>query len=108
MVSIKGNDISLTRGDTLFLTVALQNQDGTPYSPQTGDSLRFAMKKSYTSQDLLILKQIPMETLTLEIEPSDTKPLKFAAYVYDIELTDGAGHVFTPISGYFNVTEEVH
>lgn len=108
MLSINGNNISLTRGDTAFLTVELQNQDGTPYSPQTGDILRFALKKTYNAADCIILKPISMETMTLELEPSDTKQQKFGSYVYDIEFTDAAGHVYTPIVATFNITEEVH
>lgn len=108
MFSIKGNSISLTRGDTLFLTVALIDPDGSEYEVQEGDTLRFAMKKRIKSEECLILKSIPTDTLTLEIEPQDTKPLEFGDYVYDIEFTDAAGHVSTILLGTFSITEEVY
>lgn len=44
---ISGTTISLTRGDTLLLTIKL-TKDGKPYTPQDGDKIRFALKK-YTS-----------------------------------------------------------
>lgn len=108
MFTIKNNDISLTRGDTLFLSVDLVDSDGDPYVPSEGDVLRFAMKRRMNSPDLAMLKEIPTDTLTFEIKPDDTKELKYATYVYDIELTDSDGHVATVIIGKFTVTEEVY
>ena len=100
-------NIQLTRGDTGFFTISLVNSNGEAYTPQAGDTLRFAMSKSYGG-DTLILKTIPTDTLTLEIEPTDTSTLNFGKYVYDIEFIDAAGHVSTIIMGQFEVTKEVH
>ena len=106
--SITGTNISLTRGDSLFLQLEL-TKNGEPYTPEQGCSIRFAMKESYTSNKVLIMKPIPLDTLILEIEPMDTKPLPMnKTYVYDIELTDEAGHVDTFIEGKFRLTEEVY
>lgn len=107
--SIKGNDITLTRGDTLFLQLSL-TKDGEPYTPEEGSSIRFAMKSSYDDpdEDVVLLKDVPMDTLLLEFEPDDTKPLPLRSkYVYDIQLTDEYGHVETFISGKFKVDNEV-
>ena len=100
-------NIELTRGDTGFFTIALKNNRGEDYTPQVGDSLRFAMSKTYGGE-VLVLKSIPIDTLTLEIEPQDTAGLNFGKYKYDIEFTDAAGHVSTIILGEFKVTGEVH
>ena len=108
MFTITDNNISLTRGDTLFLTLNLTDSDGDTYVPTDEDSIRFAMKKNIKSSTCLILKPIPYDTLTLEIEPADTKSLAYGTYVYDIELTDSEGHVTTVILGDFKVTEEVY
>lgn len=108
MFSIKGNDISLTRGDTLFLTVGLTDNDGEPYTPVEGDRIRFAMKKRINSKDLIMYKNISLEDLTFEIKPEDTKELAYGTYVYDIELTDAEDHVTTVILGDFKITEEVY
>ena len=44
MLNIDGNNkITLTRGDTLTLTLELTGTDGNPYEPEEGDSLRFAI-----------------------------------------------------------------
>lgn len=99
-------NISLTRGDTGVFTISLVDNNNVPYVPQAGDTLRFAMSKTYGSE-ILINKEIPIDTLILEIEPSDTKTLNFAPYVYDIQLTTNDGRVSTIIMGKFTITKEV-
>ncbi len=108
MHSIDGNNITLTRGDTLFLEITM-TKDGEPFTPEEGSSVRFAMKKKYTDADsTALIKTIPTDTLTLEIKPEDTKELQMKkTYVYDIEYTDTNGHVDTFISGTFTLAEEV-
>ena len=104
--SIKGTNIDLTRGDTLKVTINI-TQDGEEYTPQTGDVVRFAMKRHYSDSDALITKTIDNNTLLLELDPEDTKELAFGAYVYDIEMTFANGDVDTFIKGKFTITEEV-
>lgn len=108
MISVYKNDISLTRGDTLLLRVFLENKDGSKRTLEGGDSLRFALKKSYRDNRCLVIKPIPTDTMLLELEPLDTKNLQFGRYDYDIELTDSEGHVSTPIIGSLTLTKEVH
>lgn len=113
MVSISENSpgiytIELTRGDSLFLRVSLKNKDGTSYVPEAGDVVRFAMKKKYTDAECLINKPFPTETMVLELEPNDTKPLQFGTYDFDIEIRDANNHVETPILGTIKLTKEVH
>lgn len=103
------NNIYLTRGDTGIFTVNLFDCDGNPYVPDPGDTIRFAMAKKFgASSDVLVNKQFPADTLTLEIQPQDTKNLAFGDYVYDIELTDASGHVSTVIIAKIQLTKEVY
>lgn len=81
MYKTLGNNITLTRGDTLQLKVSLYNQDGTEYEPASGDVIRFAMKKEYTDALPVLSKTIPNETCLLVIDPLDTKSLAFGQYV---------------------------
>lgn len=114
--SIKGREIQLTRGDTLQVLVTII-KDGEEYSPQEGDSVRFALKHEklnskrtdYTDDDPLIIKDIPIDTMILELKPEDTKELDFGTYVYDIEITfdDGVVDTFIPATR-FKLTEEVY
>lgn len=109
--TVKKTNISLTRGDTFKAQISITNPDGTPYILQEGDSVRFAMKKSYTDPDteVLIVKEIPTETLVLTLLPEDTKDLNFGTYVYDIQLTTASGEIDTFITkANLTLTEEVY
>ena len=109
--TVKKTSIMLTRGDTFKAQISITDKDGNPYDIQPGDSVRFAMKKNYNDPDteVLILKDIPTETLILELEPFDTKDLPFGSYVYDIQLTTAGGEVDTFITkASITLTEEVY
>ena len=114
---IADNAIYLTRGDSLAATVTILTAEGEPYTPEAGEQVRFALKHakmnvSYTDfsdQEPLILKQIPIDTLSLKLEPVDTKMLGFGEYKYDIEVTRLNGDVDTIIADAdFELTPEVH
>jgi len=111
MLHIDSNyNISLTRGDTGLFHLVLVDKDGSEYVPAEGSKLRFAMSTKYYSsrEEVVILKDIPIDTMELEIRPEDTKTLKPTTYKYDIELTDEVGHVSTVVMSTFKITEEVY
>lgn len=106
--SISGTTITLTRGDTFEAQISIAQEDGSPYIPKDGDTVRFAMKSSYTDETPLIVKDIPVSTMILVLEPIDTKALNFGKYVYDIQLTTIDGKVDTFITkATIKITEEV-
>lgn len=117
--SVSGKTIKLTRGDTLCLKVNIM-KDGEPYEVQTGDVVRFALKRNkikadksgYSDEEPLILKELELNeenNLILLLNPEDTKQLPFDTYVYDIEIKFADGSVDTFIDkATFKVTEEVH
>lgn len=109
MHTINGHDITLTRGDTLMLQLVLKRGDE-DYQPSEGDVIRFALKRFYRDPDtaVKIVKNIPTDTLVLELKPSDTKTLAMGTtYVYDIQITDADGNVDTFASGNFTIGQEV-
>lgn len=106
--SVKGTTITLTRGDTFAADIGISQPNGDPYIPSEGDSVRFAMKRSTKDDEVLILKEIPVETMRLILDPEDTKDLEFGNYVYDIQLTKSTGEVDTFITkSTLVLTEEV-
>ena len=108
MLEIKGTTISLTRGDSMRVHIDLKYRNGDPYVETSGDSIRFALKRRYKDETVLIEKAIPTDTLMLSLDPEDTKPLSFGDYVYDIEMTHADGFVDTFIDkATFKITEEV-
>lgn len=104
--SIQDNRITLVRGDTLQAIVNIL-YEGEPYELREGDSLRFAMKKTYSSRNVIINKTIPNDTLQLILEPEDTAGLKDGTYVYDVELTFANGDIDTFIRGDFILLPDV-
>lgn len=107
--SVNDTSISLTRGDTFSAIIRIMDSEGSPYIPQEGDSIRFAMKSSYLDAAPLLVKDIPISTMRLVIEPQDTRDFAFGKYVYDVQLTKSTGEVDTFITkGKFTLTEEVY
>ena len=106
MYKIDGTTISLTRGDSLYATIAMKQGTQT-YTPAEGDVIKFTVRKTY-STPVLIQKTIPHDTLMLHLLPADTKELPYGRYVYDVELTTADGDVDTFIDkASFILTEEV-
>jgi hypothetical protein len=113
--SIKENgSITLTRGDTLEVVVKLYENscdcecDSDQFVLEEGSSCRFAVKEDYDSTEVLINKDIPIDTMLLKLDPSDTKNLEFGTYVYDIQVTLPNGDVDTVLPRkLFRLAEEV-
>ncbi len=106
--NVTGTTITLTRGDTFEALVSATTKDGIQFTPCEGDTLRFALKENYSDAAPLIVKDIPISTMMLVLQPEDTKRLNFGKYVYDIQLTRADGRVDTIIAkAVFKLTEEV-
>ena len=72
--SVSGTMITLTRGDTFTALITITDSEGNQYVPVKGDRIRFAMKTDYEDGAPLLIKEIPIDTMILVIEPEDTKP----------------------------------
>lgn len=106
MNSLKGQDIQLTRGDSAYFGIVINENGGGTYKRQEGDQLIFTIKKSYNSDFSYVEKHI--KGLDLILNPSDTAELDYGTYWYDIELTTVDGSVFTVVGpARFIVREEV-
>ena len=109
MLSIdSNNNITLTRGDTLTLTVEL-TKDGEPYTPEQGDVIRFALAKGYETEigyELYVSEVIPNDTLTFTLTSTQTQ-LAYRTYNYDVQVTHSDGCVDTFISAKLTITGEV-
>lgn len=109
MFDINGSTIRLTRGDTLYLKITL-SKDGEAFTPDDSDTIRFAMKQSFSDVGWLLMREIHPSSgeIILEIKPEDTKKLSFGTYKYDLALVDSNERVNTFVIGDFIVTEEVY
>lgn len=105
---VRNNTIYLTRGDTFKAVISITYPDGSVYTPKDGDSIRFALKENIDDEECLIIRDIPIDTMLLVINPEDTKELEFGTYIYDIQLTKNNGDVDTFITASkFKLTAEV-
>lgn len=104
----KHQNITLTRGDSLTLTIQL-SKDGATYTPVSGDAIRFAMAKGYVTDpgyQLITIKTIPTDTLTFTVSSSETK-VPLGTYNYDVQITHSGGLVDTVISAQIKIVGEV-
>lgn len=95
-INPKNHRIKMTRGDTLIVTITIYDADGNEYIPDLSDQIRFALKKDYSDETPLIIKDISPRDMKLRVESSETKQLEQpGSYVYDIQITYGDGVVDT-------------
>lgn len=109
----KNNAITMVRGDTVILDLKFYDRNRIPYEPKEGDTVRFALKKRYDDFEPILLKDIPIDTMQLVLNPEDTRGLPSGEYrgryKYDIELTTADGFVDTVIPrADFIILEEVY
>ena len=97
MLSIRNNEIYITRGDSAYIQVELIDDNGAVYTPVSGDKLYFRLKKSIFGNALLLMKTINTQNMTLELTPNDTSSLEFTSYRYEIELVTVDGNHFTVV-----------
>lgn len=110
MLKINGNDITLTRGDTLTLTLALTNADGSEYEPQEGETIRFAVSTGYLGQSFYEMHysvDVPTDTMQFTMPASETAKLDYKEYNFDVEITRADMAIDTVISGKLKITGEV-
>lgn len=109
MVRIVGNDIYLTRGNTVDTTIQIKTKSGETYIPASGDVILFSCKSVYSDSRSIVKKEIDHDTLRLFISEAESKKLvsRKLPYVYDIDLRTLSGVVDTFISGKIYVEGDV-
>ena len=108
MLTIKKNDITITKGDTLPLHITI-NDGEHAYVPVEGDSCRFAISDGYVGEkgySLILSVTVPLDTGDIVITSEQTGALANKTYNYDVELTHANGFVDTFISGSLTVEGE--
>lgn len=99
--------MEIVRGDTGKVKLTFKF-DGIPYEMEEGDVINFAVKQSAKSNTALIEKEYTENPFILHLNPSDTKPLDYGTYVWDIQLVRANGDTYTGVKVKpFVVTEEV-
>lgn len=109
IIDQKTQDIALTRGDyAAFVFRAFEDDGVTLYELSEGDTVQLEVGKKYGNM-LKEWKRVKANSLTttaddytIEIEPEDTKDMKFGDYVYDVSIIPVNGKKCT----YIGATED--
>lgn len=99
MLKVDNNFIYLTKGDTAYLTIELEDND----EFQVGDSVAFNVKRFLKNDAMYIIhKEVTVasnsSTIEIKIEPAETEDLNCGLYYYDVQLTRANGDIFTIIT----------
>jgi len=92
--------LAIVRGTTKTMTIRVTAEDGSVYTLEEGEVLRFGVKKHPGDTAYLFSKDMSSSSLadgvySFIINPGDTEDLDFGCYFYDVGLQSG--------SEYFNV-----
>ena len=104
MFIIEDDVLYLTRGDTAYLNVALQDADGEALDGTA--AITFSCKKNVKDENYAFqcFCNYPEQ---IKIEPEQTKELEYGKYLYDIQVTMDNGDIFTIVSGPIYIKEEI-
>lgn len=98
--------IVLTKGDDASLYLAVSYVDGEEYKLKDDDSICMTVRKNANDEDVAIYVEGHGDYFTFK--PEDTKQLEPGLYVYDVQLTTGAGKIYTVVpTSVFELIQEV-
>jgi len=99
-MKVNGTNISMIRGDSESFTVSCVDADGMDLPFQVGDIIYFTVKENTKTATKILQKTIDSFTdgkAIIPILPTDTKELKYATYVYDVQWTKDNGNTVITI-----------
>ena len=107
-LKVAGNNIVLTRKDTLYIRLVLEySNDGEEYELDDGDTVEFGIMK-YNSTEPLVQKEVDTDTMMLKLTPSDTESLSIdTIYQHGAKVVKANGDVFTVVFGTLKLLQEV-
>lgn len=105
---LQDGTIRLTRGDTARFCLSVRySNDCEEYEIAQDDIVQMTVRKTPNSDEILLHKRI-VGTNIFHIEPSDTESLPFGRYVYDVQIENGDGDIYTVIEpSVFELMKEV-
>lgn len=106
MITFEDGNISLTRGDTAYISLALVD-NGEPFKWKDGDTVTLTVKRTYEDIEDYLFQKIVAGGDTIVIEPIDTKQYEYGRYIYDVQVNTAIGEVFTVVGpATFKLTKE--
>lgn len=105
MLKISGNKISLTRGDSAYITLHIDD-----YELNDGDVVRVQVRDVPNTGELLVEGDVDVsgEEIVWHIYPAQTSNLEVKTYYWDAQLETSNGDIFTFIpASPFKLLDEV-
>ena len=105
MLKISGNKISLTRGDSAYITLSIDD-----YELNDGDVVRVQIRDVPNTGELLVEGDVDTsgEEIVWHIYPYQTSNLEVKTYYWDAQLETANGDIFTFIpASPFKLLDEV-
>lgn len=99
MISVSGDTITMTRGDTETLTVTVLDSDGESYTLGEDEYIELCIKASVDDDTALVVKTTTDGDITFDRD--DTWSMDVGKYVYNIRVEDGSTSFHTIIEGKF-------
>lgn len=94
MFYITGNNIEMTRGDSLHAVINMRDPLGVISYPETGDVVTFNAMLTRDGE-AVITKTIPHDNMTLTLDPEDTEELAYGRYIFTVKIVRAGGDVDT-------------
>lgn len=92
------DNIEIVRGTTLALVIKIMDSDGGIYEMQSGDIVRFGVKRDRELKDYALKKEAAYNdadhTFIVQLTPEDTADLEFSRYWYDVGLQNKSGDYY--------------
>ena len=103
--------LSIVRGTTKAITITVYEDDGSVYTLDEGEKIKFGVSK-HPGSDCVISKEMTSsdfdgEAYSLTITPSDTADLQFGHYYYDVGLQSGSSYINIIECSEFDITYNV-
>lgn len=105
MFCIENSDITMTKGDSGFFLVRLENADGSEFVPNEKDEVIFCVKRKKEKYCPVVLAK---KGTKIVFEKEDTEKIPSGEYVYDIVVEKNTGERCTAVEGKFVVRKAVH
>lgn len=105
MIVLNGYDLKISHGDTLSLSLELQE-----YTPKTGDIFALNIKRNIADKEPLITQEakITGQTVDVSVTAEKMKALSPGTYYYDVLLRSGDLRITLYEAARFIVKEVVH
>lgn len=96
-------NITIIKGDTFKELIRISDDARLTYVPEAADKIMFAVYNKYTDETPLFEKEIPYDTMVLQLSYKETSKMKYGKYVYKVKLIRKNCETDTFLHGQFNV-----